>query len=137
MGENEELFDSMWWGCWLPNKSCLTHGNYLGVFQIFMNKSKLLLLRIIFPVICVHMCACLYYTVHGILQARILEWVAVPFSKGSSQPRSPTLQADSLPAEPPGKPVCFYRESVFSICSYLENLQAKKMNSDWLNFVNI
>ena len=26
-------------------------------------------------------------TVHGILQARILEWVAVPFSRGSSQPR--------------------------------------------------
>ena len=26
------------------------------------------------------------YTVHGILQARILEWVAVPFSRGSSQP---------------------------------------------------
>ena len=44
--------------------------------------------------------------VHGILQARILEWVAFPFSKGSSQPRdqprSPTLQADSLPAEPRG-----------------------------------
>ena len=27
------------------------------------------------------------YTVHGILQARILEWAAVPFSRGSSQPR--------------------------------------------------
>ena len=27
------------------------------------------------------------YTVHGILQARILEWIAFPFSKGSSQPR--------------------------------------------------
>ena len=27
-------------------------------------------------------------TVHGILQARILEWVAIPFSRGSSQPRS-------------------------------------------------
>ena len=26
------------------------------------------------------------YTVHGILQARILEWVAIPFSRGSSQP---------------------------------------------------
>ena len=26
-------------------------------------------------------------TVHGVLQARILEWVAVPFSRGSSQPR--------------------------------------------------
>ena len=48
------------------------------------------------------------YTVHGILQARILEWVAFPFSKGSSQtgiePRSLALQGDSLPAEPPGKP---------------------------------
>ena len=30
------------------------------------------------------------YTVHGILQARILEWVAFPFSKGSSQPRDQT-----------------------------------------------
>ena len=43
----------------------------------------------------------------GILQARILEWVTMPSSKGSSQPRSksrsPTLQADSLPTEPPGK----------------------------------
>ena len=29
---------------------------------------------------------------------------AVPFSRGSSQPRSPTLQVNSLPAEPPGKP---------------------------------
>ena len=28
-----------------------------------------------------------YGIVHGILQARILEWVAVPFSRGSSQPR--------------------------------------------------
>jgi len=51
------------------------------------------------------------YTVHGILQGRILEWIAIPFSRGSSQgshpgiePRSPTLQEDSLPAEPPGKP---------------------------------
>ena len=30
------------------------------------------------------------YTVHGILQARILEWVAVPFSRESSQPRDRT-----------------------------------------------
>jgi len=30
------------------------------------------------------------YTVHGILQARILEQVAVPFSRGSSQPRDGT-----------------------------------------------
>ena len=30
------------------------------------------------------------YTIHGILQARILEWVAFPFSTGSSQPRDGT-----------------------------------------------
>ena len=30
-------------------------------------------------------------SVHGILQARILEWVAIPFSKGSSRPRDQTL----------------------------------------------
>ena len=30
------------------------------------------------------------YTVHEILQARILEWVAYPFSRGSSQPRDQT-----------------------------------------------
>ena len=48
------------------------------------------------------------YTVRGILQTRILEWVAVPFSRGSSQPRDQTqvspLQVASLLAEPPGKP---------------------------------
>ena len=46
--------------------------------------------------------------VQGIFQVGILGWVAFPFSRGSSQPRieprSPTLQADSLPAEPQGKP---------------------------------
>ena len=39
---------------------------------------------------------------------RILKWLAIPFSRGSSQPRieprSPTLQADFLPSEPPAKP---------------------------------
>ena len=44
--------------------------------------------------------------VHGILQARILEWDAFPFSRGSSRPRDEiqvALQADSLLSEPPGK----------------------------------
>ena len=30
------------------------------------------------------------YTVHGILQAKIVEWVAIPFSRGSLQPRDQT-----------------------------------------------
>ena len=45
-------------------------------------------------------------SVHGTLQAGILEWVAMPFSRGSFnpgiEPGSPALQADSLPSEPPG-----------------------------------
>ena len=48
------------------------------------------------------------YRVHGILQARILEWVVFLFSRGSSnpgiEPKSSALQADALTAEPQGKP---------------------------------
>ena len=45
----------------------------------------------------------------GILQAGILEWVAIPPPPGDLpnpeiDPRSPTLQVDSLPSELPGKP---------------------------------
>ena len=36
---------------------------------------------------CTTLCSPMNYTVHAILQARILEWVAFPFSRGSSQPR--------------------------------------------------
>ena len=53
-------------------------------------------------------------SVHGIFKARILEWVAVSWSgqlfpspgdlpNPGFEPRSPALQADSLPAEPPQK----------------------------------
>ena len=47
------------------------------------------------------------YTVHGIIQARILKWVAVPFSDLPNlgiKLRSLALQADSLPTELSGKP---------------------------------
>ena len=40
--------------------------------------------------LCPTLCDPMDYTVHGILQARILEWAAVPFSRGSSQPRDRT-----------------------------------------------
>ena len=36
---------------------------------------------------CLTLCDPMVYMVHGILQARILEWIAFPFSRGSSQPR--------------------------------------------------
>ena len=47
------------------------------------------------------------YRGHGILQARILEWWLFPspgdFPNRGIEPRSPTLQAVSLPAEPQGQ----------------------------------
>ena len=50
------------------------------------------------------------FSVHEILQARLLEWVAISFFKNLPdpriEPRSPALQADPLPTEPAGKPKC-------------------------------
>ena len=48
-------------------------------------------------------------SVHGVSQARILEWVAMLSSRGSSRPRDQTFLSctgrhDSLPLAPPGKP---------------------------------
>ena len=40
--------------------------------------------------LCPTLCDPMDYTVHGILQARMLEWVAFPFSRVSSQPRDGT-----------------------------------------------
>ena len=40
--------------------------------------------------LCPTLCDPMDYRVHGILQARILEWVAFPFSRGSSQLRNQT-----------------------------------------------
>ena len=58
--------------------------------------------------LCLTLCDSMDCTVLGILQTRILEWVAFPFSRDlpnpGIKPRSPTLRADSLPAEPQGKP---------------------------------
>ena len=49
-------------------------------------KSHQLCLTLCDPMDCSHPGS----SVHGILQARILEWVAMPFSRGSSQPRDQT-----------------------------------------------
>ena len=61
-------------------------------------------------------------SVHGILQARILEWVTMSFSRGSSWSRDQThitfhllhWQVGSLPLVPPGKPRC----SISGVCGY-------------------
>ena len=55
-------------------------------------------------------------SVPGISQARVLEWVAISFSRGSSQPRDPTqvscIAGGFFTTEPPGKPICWYNMSL-------------------------
>ena len=69
-------------------------------------------------------------SVHGILQARILEWVAMLCSRGSSQsgidPRFPALQEDSLPCEPPGKPYIY-----MAIYIYIHILNKSLLSDMW------
>ena len=53
---------------------------------------------------CPTLCNPMGYTVHGILQARILEWVTLfpspeDLPNPGIEPRSPAMQADSLPTE--------------------------------------
>ena len=47
-------------------------------------------MRVKITQLCPTLCDPMDYTVHGILQARILEWVAFPFFRGSSQPSDRT-----------------------------------------------
>ena len=64
---------------------------------------------------------------HGILQARILEWVAYPYSRGSSRPGikpgSPALQANCLPTELWGKLVFSYFHRTWGRQNSVENRQ--------------
>ena len=56
-------------------------------------------------------------SVHRILQARILEWVAIPFSRGSSQPRDQTqvshIAGRFFTTEPLGKPKATIIQYIF------------------------
>ena len=55
------------------------------LLKSYMHKGKVKVAQL-----CPTLCDPMDYTVHGILQARILEWVAFPFSRGSCQPRDRT-----------------------------------------------
>ena len=69
-----------------------------GIWVIGMN------VKVKVPLLFLTLCDPRSYTVHGILQARILEWVVFLFSRGSSQSRDWTqvscIAVDSLPTEP-------------------------------------
>ena len=53
---------------------------------------------------CPTLCNPMDYTVRGILQARILEWVVVPFSRGSSP--GPEIEPESLASLAPAGILC-------------------------------
>ena len=68
------------------------------------------------------------FSIHGISQARMLEWIAISFSRGPSQPRDRTPGLphcwQTLPAEPPEKP--FVLKGHLSGTYYLNDLSFKK-----------
>ena len=74
-----EFQDPLRWPCSWP---LTAHG---WKHQIDSGKVKVKVIQS-----CPVLCNPMDYTVHGILQARILEWVAFPFCRGSSQPRDRT-----------------------------------------------
>ena len=57
----------------------------IRLLDLFLNLKKVQVVQL-GPTLCDHM----DYIVQGLLQARILKWVVVPFSRGSSQPRDLT-----------------------------------------------
>ena len=70
--------------------------------------SSKLLVKVRVAQSCPTLCHPMDFTVHGILQARILQWVIFSFPgdlpNPGIEPRPPSLQVDSLPAEPQGSP---------------------------------
>ena len=65
-------------------------------------------------------------SVRGILQARILEWIDILFSRGSSwawdQTQVSCIEASFLPSEPQGKPriICSVAQSYLTLCDSLD-----------------
>ena len=97
---------------------------------------------------CVQLFTTLWTVVHGILQARTLEWVDFPFSgdfpNPGIEPRSPPLQANSLPADTQGKPMSINRwtdkdNMVYTYNGILFSLKTRKSfyMPQWVNFEKI
>ena len=86
---------------------CLCIHTYICVYESESEVSKSC------PTLCNPMdCSLPGFSVHEVFRARILEWLPFPSPGNLPDPgiqlRSLTLQADSLPSEPPGNPICVY-----------------------------
>ena len=111
----------------------------LSFVTIWVDLEVIMLSEVKVTQLCPTLCDPMDYTFHGILQARILEWVAFPFSRGSFQPRieprSPALQADSLPAEPQGKPNAKWNKSEEDKYYMISHVESKTNIEKEIRFV--
>ena len=62
--------------------------------ELFFSPKYTVKVKVKVAQLCYTLCNPMDYTVHGILQARILEWVAFPFSRGSSQHRDQNQESN-------------------------------------------
>ena len=68
----------------------MAHGILLAVHRLYESESESEVAQS-GPTLCDPMgCSLSGSSVHGIFQARVLEWIAISFSRGSSQPRNRT-----------------------------------------------
>ena len=115
---------------WLAFSLSLNRNSYFNIgrcVSLFLYHSLFLLLSSY--VVCVQVfwdpmdCSTTGSSAHGILQARILEWVAISFSRGSSPPRDQNCSSYTtgrfFTTEPPGKPLLFL-SLIQDIIFYLE-----------------
>ena len=79
---------------WPRDRTCISciagrffTAELLGMPTIYAWKMKV---KVKVAKLCLTLCNPMDYTVHGILQARILKWIAFPFGRGSSQARDRT-----------------------------------------------
>ena len=72
-------------GCTVSTSDTCIHTH--ATYHLFFIYSSVFLVEMKVAQLCPVLCDPVDYTVRGILQTRILEWVAFPFSRGSSHPR--------------------------------------------------
>ena len=124
-----------WWVKEEIKKYLKTYENGNIGYQNLCMHAKLLQL---YPIFCDPMdCSLLGSSVHGILQARVLEWTAMPSSRGiflTQEPNEHPLcllhwQVGSLPLLPPGKPVMECSKGILSVKCTAINAYLKKQTN--------
>ena len=106
----------------IPSPPLVTPSSHQNLYGVLKVKVKLLS-RV--RTLCHPMdCSLTGSSVHGIFQARVLEWVAISFSRRSSRPRdwSQVSRIVGRPSEPPGKP-SYITDGCINVITTLENCQ--------------